>query len=188
MATNEQLDELARLGRLREDGVLTEEEFVEQKRAILCTQGPAFIVPVTPRTSGGSQALIAGILVVGTLVVVLGLWTSQANDPASGLSSPASGEAQAAPVPASSPATCIQVLEQHWENGSGYSFISGTAINNCDAEVKYPQITFNGFDPSHALIDTVEAAIGAVAPHEKWRFQTTPIKEGATSYELKEIS
>lgn len=72
-------EELARLARLREQGVLTDAEFEQQKAAVLRGEHAAAPEPVAPARKGRSKGCLIAVIAAVAVLIVLGFIGSKAN-------------------------------------------------------------------------------------------------------------
>jgi len=75
----------------------------------------------------------------------------------------------------------LELVDEHMFNdGSGYSKITGTVMNNGDHTFSYVEAKFNIYDAEGNQIDSTSAGIGNLEPHHSWAFKAISFKAGET--------
>ncbi len=194
--------ELKRFERLRDEGLLTPEEYEQRRTDLLAA--PVIVQPVPaslPRrtrpwllVAGGVVLGMVLLLVVGAAIDMSSSSSSntttsdqaQSTDNSTGAATPDTTENVAStPLPASQ---CIAISDQQWTTNSYAGAIEGTATNNCGRALKIVTLEFNLYDASGAVIGNATDVVQNLAASDTWHFRASALgTENVAKYALKSI-
>ncbi len=193
--------ELKRFERLREEGLLTPEEY-EQRRIDLLA-APVIVLPAPASLPRRTRPwlLVAGGVVIGMLLLfgvgaAIELSSSdspnttsdqaQSTDNSNGAATPDTTENVAStPPPASQ---CIAISDQQWTVNTYTGAIEGTATNNCGRALKIVTLEFNLYDASGAVVGNATDVVQNLAASDTWHFRASALgTQNVAKYALNSI-